>query len=284
MNARSSWLAVSLLLAACSPQDSGGSTQAMAPAAEPATSATAPEAAPAQAMPASPGTVATVPPGAASAPTSAATVPTPPVASAPPDQSTAPDQAHLAHAAEPSLLPAAPAPDTPAPAPAPAPVSAQAKPATHIAMTAVVAHPTPAAAAHISTASAQNLHLATTHYAALAAQFNKPTVLKLPGSAPQRTYSLRLGNVGISNLDRAMRVNFAMKMPDADWTNQALDANDTREFICGGMSEQQVLSTDCLFWMQTGGKPAVYYRIQSNERYAIFWDDTQALWDLRVAR
>ncbi len=182
------------------------------------------------------------------------------------------DQAQLAGAGEAALLPAQAPPGTP---------SSAKKPNTFAAMP-YVAHPTATAATHLSATTAiQHAAAQPTHFAQLAAKFREPAAMSLP-PVTQHTMSLRIGDVGISNLDSAMRVSFAMKSSNQAWTNQALDANDTREFGCGGLSADQ-LDMECLFWMQTGNKPAVYYRIKSNARYAIFWDDSQALWDLQAA-
>jgi hypothetical protein len=35
--------------------------------------------------------------------------------------------------------------------------------------------------------------------------------------------------------------------------------------------------------MQTGDRTPVYYAMHREQRYAIFWDQNKAIWDLRLA-
>lgn len=130
-------------------------------------------------------------------------------------------------------------------------------------LTTPVAHMTPQAKA---AAVARFNHLAT--------RFQTPSLLTEP-PPPTQLYSLKSGNVGISNLDTSASVHFAMKSPLSDWRDESLVAKDTREFVCG--------MPDCLFWMQTGGKPAVYYKISSPQRYTIAWSPGKGVWDLRLS-
>ena len=118
-------------------------------------------------------------------------------------------------------------------------------------------------------------------FTSLLTRFNRPAVLARNdtlASAPptMQTMSLKAGGVGISNFDEIARVNFALKTADSDWTNDFLDPRDTLEFGCG-------LAKDCLFWMQTGDKAPVYYTMHPEHRYAIFWDQSKSIWDLRLA-
>ena len=112
-------------------------------------------------------------------------------------------------------------------------------------------------------------------------RFNRPAMLAHTDTLaapppPMRTMSLKVGAIGISNFDNLARVNFALKTFGNDWTNDFIDPRDTQEFGCG-------FPEDCLFWMQTGDKPPVYYAMHHDHRYAIFWDQGKASWDLRLA-
>ena len=120
--------------------------------------------------------------------------------------------------------------------------------------------------------------------AATAVKFNRlaekfqPPVLLAETKEPQVLYSLKLGTVGISNLDDDARVYFAMKSMLSDWRNESLDPDDTRPFDCA------VGNGTCVFWMQTGQKPAVSYSMRSQQRYAIVWDGQKEMWDLRLTK
>ena len=94
---------------------------------------------------------------------------------------------------------------------------------------------------------------------------------------PQRTLMLKLGNVGISNFDDALRVHFAIQTLQSDWADEYLDPRDTREFFCNATD-----SPGCLFWMKTGDKPPVEYAMDQSHRYAIFWDSDKEIWDLQM--
>jgi|GEM_PF-4389554 hypothetical protein len=118
-------------------------------------------------------------------------------------------------------------------------------------------------------------------FTSLLTRFHRPVALArndtLASPPPtMQTMSLKMGGIGISNFDDVARVNFALKTSDSDWTNNYLDPRDTREFGCG-------LIGDCLFWMQTGDRTPVYYAMHPEQRYAIFWDQNKAIWDLRLA-
>jgi hypothetical protein len=95
---------------------------------------------------------------------------------------------------------------------------------------------------------------------------------------PPHTMSLMMGDIGISNLDDTSTVNFALKSHDSDWKNESLEPRLTGEFKCSGLVDE------CLFWMQTGMTPAVFYKLRSPERYAVFWNEQHAMWDLRVVK
>ena len=107
-------------------------------------------------------------------------------------------------------------------------------------------------------------------------QLKAPVLLAGTGKTGGVLYSLKFGNIGISNLDNSVLVHFAMKSMDAEWRNEALAAERTQEFGCG-LPQQ-----DCLFWMRTGTRPAVFYKMHAPQRYAIVWDGDQGLWDLRL--
>ena len=99
----------------------------------------------------------------------------------------------------------------------------------------------------------------------------------LLANKPMHTYSLKIGDIGISNFDEQVQVHFAIRTIDGAWQDQSLAPAATDEFLCG-------FGQDCRFWMQTGTKPAVYYTMQSPTRYAIFWNAEKELWDLEIAR
>ena len=107
-------------------------------------------------------------------------------------------------------------------------------------------------------------------------QLKAPVLLAGTGKTGGVLYSLKFGNIGISNLDNSVLVHFAMKSMDAEWRNEALAAERTQEFGCG-LPQQ-----DCLFWMRTGTRPAVFYKMHAPQRYAIVWDGDRGLWDLRL--
>jgi len=94
---------------------------------------------------------------------------------------------------------------------------------------------------------------------------------------PPKTMSMMMGDIGISNLDDSSPVYFALKTHDSDWKDASVDPRITEEFGCG-------LVDECLFWMRTGTNPAVFYKLRSPERYALFWNEPSAIWDLRVVK
>jgi hypothetical protein len=189
-----------------------------------------------------------------------------------------PDQAGPAAQAEAELA---------VPVEAPAVDSPPAKPATAQVAAATKAHavatvgPQLAAATH---ATPQTQLALPTHYTKaqraqrfkrLAMQLRAPVLLAETEKPGNTVYSLKLGNIGISNLDGSVLVHFAMKSMESEWRNEALAAGVTQEFDCGFPQE-------CLFWMRTGTKPAVFYAMHTPQRYAIVWDGGQGLWDLRL--
>jgi len=206
-------------------------------------------------------------PAAASAPAAAAGATSP--AAAPPE-SNAEDQATQAGA------------DTDAPAAAPGShdtviehaATTVSTTATHAAMASHVHQPATTDAS--ASARAERVQ----RFAALAARAVFPALLSKEDSSrePPQTYSLKLGDVGISNLDPGVGVHFALKTQDAEWHNQSLEPDATEEFGCGGL-----LYSDCLFWMRTGTKPPTFYKMHTPGRYVIFWDGNAARWDLRIA-
>jgi hypothetical protein len=116
------------------------------------------------------------------------------------------------------------------------------------------------------------------HFNALAIRLRPPALLAgtEPGAGqPHVVMSLQAGNVGITNLDATLAVNFAMKSELGDWRSLRLAPRLSEEFGCS------IGESDCLFWMRTGAKPAVFYKVRSPDRYAIFWNTEQGLWDLR---
>lgn len=117
------------------------------------------------------------------------------------------------------------------------------------------------------------------HYAALAHHFQMHAIAiqHLTPDQQQQMLVLKAGDVGISNLDDATGVNFAMKSGFDDWRDEYLQPRDSKEFPCG-------FNNECLFWMQTGSNPAVYYKIRSSSRYVIVWDADKQLWDLKLAQ
>lgn len=240
----------------------------------------APQAAMSAAQPAPPGTATPSPAESAS----------PPAA-----QANQPDQASLAQQAESALEPPA--------ATAVAGSDKQKAMATlgtphitpqHLSHVAIANHAiTQASPIHSQLATPQIAHAPTVlnaqsatalkqqRFTSLQTRFHLPLALArndtLASPPPtMQTMSLKMGGVGISNFDDVARVNFALKTSENDWTNDYLDPRDTREFGCGLVGE-------CLFWMQTGDRPPVYYTMHHDQRYAIFWDQNKAIWDLRLA-
>ncbi|MFT3898548.1 MAG: hypothetical protein QM719_12815 [Thermomonas sp.] len=195
-----------------------------------------------------------------------------------PAVSNEPDQAGPAAQAEAEL-------DIPVEAPgadsSPAtPASTQATATTKAHAVATIG-PQLAAATHVAPQTQQAL---PTHYTKaqraqrfrqVAMQLKAPVLLADTGKPGRAMYSLKLGNIGLSNLDSSVLVHFAMKSMDAEWRNEALAAGNTQEFECG-------FPQQCLFWMRTGTKPAVFYAMHTPQRYAIVWDGEQGLWDLRL--
>ena len=230
------------------------------------------------------------------APTGTAS-PSPAESAAPPAaQANQPDQASLARQAEPALELAATAA---AGSDKQNAMATLANPHAHatpqqLSHAAVASHAvTQASSVHSPHATPQMTHASTVlnaqsatalkqqRFASLMTRFHRPAALArydtLVAPPPtMTTMSLKMGGVGISNFDDVARVNFALKTSDSDWTNNYLDPRDTREFGCG-------LIGDCLFWMQTGDRTPVYYAMHREQRYAIFWDQNKAIWDLRLA-
>ncbi|WP_426689760.1 hypothetical protein [Rhodanobacter ginsengiterrae] len=233
-------------------------------------------------------------PAAQPAPTGTAS--TSPAASAAPPaaQANQPDQASLARQAEPALEPVANAAADSDKQHAMATLAIPHATPKQLSHTAMVNHAvTQASAVHSPLATSQMTHASTVlnaqsatalkqqRFASLMTRFHHPAALArydtLVAPPPtMTTMSLKMGGVGISNFDDVARVNFALKTSDSDWTNNYLDPRDTREFGCG-------LIGDCLFWMQTGDRTPVYYAMHHEQRYAIFWDQNKAIWDLRLA-
>lgn len=297
-------LLLAVLLTGCSDQGSGQATESTTAmvAAQTASTPSAPastvaepdatfRAAPEMHDEASPQAAASaaqpVPTGTAS--------PAPAESTSPPTaQANQPDQASLARQAELALEPAATA------AADSYKQNAMATPANHHATPQQLSHVamanhdiTQASADHSQLATSQMAHASTVlnaqsaktlkqqNFASLMTRFHRPAMLArydTPAVPPQtmQTMSLKMGGVGISNFDDVARVNFALKTSDSDWTNDYLDPRDTQEFGCG-------LVGDCLFWMQTGDRTPVYYTMHREQRYAIFWDQNKAIWDLRLA-
>lgn len=136
-----------------------------------------------------------------------------------------------------------------------------------------------AAATAVATAPLSAKAMRQQHFTQLAARYTSPILLSQEEltNKPLQVFSLKVGGIGISNFDEQVRVNFAIKSVNSDWQDEYLDPAITREFQCG-------FPDDCLFWMQTGSKPAVYYKMHTPARYAIFWDEGKELWDLKIAR
>jgi hypothetical protein len=166
---------------------------------------------------------------------------------------------------------------------------ALAKPASAQVAAAITAHAVTAVSPQIAAAThhvaPETQHALPAHYSKaqraqrfkrVAMQLHAPVLLAETGKTGQTMYSLKLGNIGISNLDSSVLVHFAMKSMDAEWRNEALAAGITQEFECGLPQEE------CLFWMRTGSRPAVFYKMHTPDRYAIVWDGDQGLWDLRL--
>lgn len=294
-------LLLAILLTGCSGQESGqatGSTAAVMAAQTASTPSTpagtvaepdashgaapemhdepAPQAAMSAAQPAPTGT----------APPSPAESAAPPAA-----QANQPDQASLARQAEPALEPAENAAAGTNKQNAMATLANPHATPQQLAHAAMASHAiTQASTVHPPLATSQMAHASTVlnaqsaraqKFASLMTRFHRPAALARYDTmvAPpptMTTMSLKMGGVGISNFDDVARVNFALKTPDSDWTNNYLDPRDTREFGCG-------LIGDCLFWMQTGDRTPVYYAMHPEQRYAIFWDQNKAIWDLRLA-
>ena len=297
-------LLLAILLTGCSGQESGQATESTAAAVAAPTAST--PSAPASTVAAADATQrlppemhdSPAPQAAASAappaPSGTAT-PSPAESASPPAaQANQPDQASLARQAEPALEPAA--------------IEAAGSDKQNTMATLANPHITPqqmshvamanhaitqASAIHSQVATPQIAHASTVlnmqsakaqkqqKFASLMTRFHRPAALArddtLASPPPiMHTMSLKMGGVGISNFDDVARVNFALKTSDSDWTNDYLDPRDTQEFGCG-------LVGDCLFWMQTGDKTPVYYTMHHEQRYAIFWDQDKAIWDLRLA-
>lgn len=137
--------------------------------------------------------------------------------------------------------------------------------------------PATAPAAPVADAAARRA-MRREHMRAVAIRLRPPALLAgtEPGAGqPQVVMSLQAGNVGITNLDAALPVNFAMKSELSEWRSESLAPRLSQEYGCS------IGNSDCLFWMRTGTKPAVFYKIRSPDRYAIFWNTEQGLWDLR---
>jgi hypothetical protein len=141
--------------------------------------------------------------------------------------------------------------------------------ATHdpVDMGAAVVEPDPSAGA--ATAHAPG-------FAQLATNASVPTAIvvpQAPGGAIAQPMLLH-NHVGISNLDPNLRVYFAVKPGQADWRNESLLPGHTGEIDCG--------VGECLFWMQTGSRPALQYRLRQQERYGIYWNRAKGIWDFGV--
>ena len=166
----------------------------------------------------------------------------------------------------------------------PATIKAQVHIAAHAVTPAIKASTQVSAATHVA-AQTQSASpalsakaLRVQRFRQFAMQLKAPVLLA--GNEKQGTvmYSLKLGNIGITNLDNSVLVHFAMKSMDTDWRNESLSAEDTQEFGCGSMQHMQ----ECLFWMRTGTKPAVFYTMHTPQRYAIVWNGDNGMWDLRL--
>ena len=115
-------------------------------------------------------------------------------------------------------------------------------------------------------------------FSQLATHFSDPITIATP-QAPKEGVAqpmLMARSVGISNLDNAARVYFAIKTQQGAWRNESLSPGQTGEIDCG--------IGDCLFWMSTGSQPAVRYNLQQQERYGIFWNSAVEAWDLGVRK
>lgn len=223
-------------------------------------------------------------PGEASAATTNAgaapsETPTPMPAGAPAETATGmpavsnePEQAQLAEQSESGLEPPAPASDGPT-----ALNGAKAQAVQNIAGQAIASNApgnkaATAVAAHVGQLSPQ---------AAARDRFNRAaTKLASPPRewqsevmVPYSMYSMKSGNAGISNTDPSARVYFATRPQSGDWENQYLDPQAMQEFLCG--------LQECLFAIRTGNNPILKYKLRPNERYAIKWNGSKGLWDLR---
>ena len=192
-----------------------------------------------------------------------------------------PDQAGPAAQAEAELAAPVEAPGTDSAPTAAASAQITAPMKTHAVATV---SPQVAAATHIASPARHALPAQYTRaqrvqrFRQFAMQLKVPVLLAGDESHPLRVYSLKLGNIGITNLDNSVLVHFAMKSMDTDWRNESLSAEDTQEFGCGSMQHMQ----ECLFWMRTGTKPAVFYTMHTPQRYAIVWNGDNGMWDLRL--
>lgn len=156
-------------------------------------------------------------------------------------------------------------------------ISPQVAAATHVA----AGHPQPHPAAEVAkpaTVSASAMKADARRFRTLSMRARVATRLQATDSPnPPKLMMLKAGNIGITNLDLQVPVHFAFRAFPGDWTNQTLAPNLSKELGCG------MPGANCLFWMRTGAKPAVFYKMQAAKRYGIFWNASDGIWDMREA-